>query len=595
MRLYFIFILFIFLTPLMCFSRGFIPIYISDNHASTFYWIWNQVDLAEPHTLILFDQHSDAGAVYQSDLIRKATQEPQEIRHQLAATWKKRGVIQCFNWLEPLVPFPIQEIKWVTPTLMTEEKAQEYKKSALQQLNQFEGQEPRPLLTSGFESRYFVLNLKDLQKLKSFPHPVIVSIDLDYFSNTPETELEKAFREVWTTVSSIPRLFGISIAISRPYLKSEKQSHTLLKLALEHATTIANARISLDPWLDTGPDRSLLAEKYIKEGKAVPHYQIKNAPKDLRTLILKEKDQINVKTFSQKWLQLLSRWEQGIKPPELTFHSDQEPLFFRSTYFFQEKQKFQINPRHIPQGTTIEWFLKRASLDRYNVTDLQDTFAKECSNVITTETIPITHFFRKNVINDQDLNPYFDKNTGFGQITLRAKFIHKGIEFWSRPFNLARYKDRSFPGLMTAAMNLPYIFGATLLTEPKRPRLGSDCSSLIVEAARLGGTPMSDANPGKLSSLLKKVATIDGFSSEGKFLSQGAPVHLTKNQMNQGLILHLGNHVAVLYSDLPPIGILNEEDQVIHQLEDKAQIIPVKMLPRIKKEFQLLELSKLDN
>src|ERR1043166_3864290 len=47
-----------------------LPIYIEDNHAGTFYWLAENIDLDQSYTLILFDAHSDASGIFDSDKIR---------------------------------------------------------------------------------------------------------------------------------------------------------------------------------------------------------------------------------------------------------------------------------------------------------------------------------------------------------------------------------------------------------------------------------------------------------------------------------------------------------------------------------------------
>jgi hypothetical protein len=49
-----------------------LPIYIEDNHAGTFYWLAQHVDLDQPCTLVHFDAHSDASGIFDSDNIRDA-------------------------------------------------------------------------------------------------------------------------------------------------------------------------------------------------------------------------------------------------------------------------------------------------------------------------------------------------------------------------------------------------------------------------------------------------------------------------------------------------------------------------------------------
>jgi len=48
-----------------------LPVYIEDNHAGSFYWLAEHLDLDEQYTLIHFDAHSDASQIFDSDKIRE--------------------------------------------------------------------------------------------------------------------------------------------------------------------------------------------------------------------------------------------------------------------------------------------------------------------------------------------------------------------------------------------------------------------------------------------------------------------------------------------------------------------------------------------
>src|SRR5437660_5036959 len=92
-----------------------LPIYIEDNHAGTFYWLAQKLDLDQPCTLILFDAHSDASGIFDSDRIRNALRNvtSSQDRQALLDHWRSDGTVQCFNWIEPLMPAPIARVIWV--------------------------------------------------------------------------------------------------------------------------------------------------------------------------------------------------------------------------------------------------------------------------------------------------------------------------------------------------------------------------------------------------------------------------------------------------------------------------------------------------
>src|SRR5207245_1847206 len=92
-----------------------LPIYFEDNHAGTFYWLAEHLDLDQPCTLLHFDAHSDASAIFDSDKIRTALRhvESADERRDLLQKWREQGVVECFNWIEPLLRSPIARVIWI--------------------------------------------------------------------------------------------------------------------------------------------------------------------------------------------------------------------------------------------------------------------------------------------------------------------------------------------------------------------------------------------------------------------------------------------------------------------------------------------------
>jgi hypothetical protein len=76
-----------------------LPIYIEDNHAGTFYWLAENVDLDKPCTLIHFDAHNDASGIFESDKIRDGLRNVASLRDReaLLGRWRSNGAVQSFN------------------------------------------------------------------------------------------------------------------------------------------------------------------------------------------------------------------------------------------------------------------------------------------------------------------------------------------------------------------------------------------------------------------------------------------------------------------------------------------------------------------
>src|SRR5438094_7777954 len=88
-----------------------LPIYIEDNHAGTFYWLAQKLDLDQPCTLILFDAHSDASGIFDSDNIRNALRNVASSRDRqaLLAHWRSNGTVQCSTGSSHLCRRRLQE------------------------------------------------------------------------------------------------------------------------------------------------------------------------------------------------------------------------------------------------------------------------------------------------------------------------------------------------------------------------------------------------------------------------------------------------------------------------------------------------------
>src|ERR1700736_1219826 len=190
-----------------------LPIYIEDNHAGSFYWLAQHVDLEGQYTLIHFDAHSDASGSFDSDKIRAALRNvaSTEERAALLDRWRNDGAIQCFGWIEPLMPAPIAKVIWVPSEHVAAAEIPLQKARAL-----LDGHlEASPRKSGSFRDRYFISDLEHLKASIKEDEPLIVTIDLDYFSGIPSKEQPAAFQRVWNFVIEQRNLLAITFAISR--------------------------------------------------------------------------------------------------------------------------------------------------------------------------------------------------------------------------------------------------------------------------------------------------------------------------------------------------------------------------------------------
>ena len=99
-----------------------LPVYFEDAHTGSFYWIIQNVPLDRDYQLVLIDAHSDASEVLGSDSIRRTVREASGSNEMdgLVRQWRANGAIQCFNWIEPLIPHPITKVWWVAGDVLTD-------------------------------------------------------------------------------------------------------------------------------------------------------------------------------------------------------------------------------------------------------------------------------------------------------------------------------------------------------------------------------------------------------------------------------------------------------------------------------------------
>src|SRR5215467_900228 len=255
-----------------------LPIYIEDNHAGTFYWLAQTIDLDQPCTLILFDAHSDASGIFDSDKIRNALRNVAsvEVRRKLLDHWRREGAVQCFNWIEPLMPAPIAKVIWVPAEKLSPAEIRKRSEEATALLDGH--LEAAPRKSGSLRESYTVADLENLERHIDPNRPLIVTIDLDYFAGLAAADQETAFARIWNFVSERPNVRAITFAISRPYLSSADEAHRLLRLALTSALSLPTARIQFEPFVISSNDHSNLAKNLMLNGEQAPAFDITQDP-----------------------------------------------------------------------------------------------------------------------------------------------------------------------------------------------------------------------------------------------------------------------------------------------------------------------------
>jgi hypothetical protein len=566
-----------------------LPIYIEDSHAGSFYWLAQHLDLEEECTLIHFDAHSDASAIFDSDELRnrlRRVASPEE-RRELLERWRQAGAIQCFNWIEPLMPEPITNLIWVRCEKLRKPEAAALQKTAIEQLD---GQlEAAPRLAGSLGKRCRVVGLENISSNIKDGTPVVITIDLDYFAEVDTGARAAAFERVWKFVAGCRNLRAVTFAISRPYLASDDQADALVRLALASSLSLPTARIQFEPFEKVGNDRSLRARELRSQKRDVPAFSLTNASEELRALLLANRDRIAVQTDPVAWEKLLGQWESEAPAIHLAVknHEPSTDNIWRVPVLESTEVDLITEPWDAAVSR-VEWIALTPEHVRCNLT------AERADEIGFASGAPPRPRWRETRLRQNGgalpvdaLRSFFDKRTGCGAIRLQAR-VETNHRIRETPaIEIRRFTRSGFRAALTEQFGLPYLFGSGELRDHANtgPETGwgADCANFLVYALRRQGRQIPWCNPRQLRKYLEPVMLKAG-AGEAKFSDEDAA---------DGLVIHFGSHVAALLEDRPPIGTLDATDLVAHQLEGVAEMLSLGELlaKRNNPRFDLLRVA----
>ena len=555
-------------------SANALPIYIEDNHAGTFYWLAQNIDLDESYTLILFDAHSDASGIFDSDKIRDVLRNVASTkdRQTLLDCWRSKGAVQCFNWIEPLMPVPIEKVIWVPADALSESQIRKHRQQATALLDGH--LEAAPRKSGSFWERYVVSDLEHLGKQIDSNQRLIVTIDLDYFAGVAATEQAQAFARIWNFVIERPNLRAITFAISRAYLNDEPEGNRLLQLALTSALSLPTAQIEFEPFLTVGNDHSNLAKELMLKGEKPAAFDVAQSTQDLRARILSERERIHVRHGSALWQQLLRTWADDA--PQLRLEvKDRDPStdhVWRVPADDPADIQLFVDP-WTTKLEKIEWFALTPKFWRCNLTDLS---ADQVGFVANAEPRPAWNEMaidcHDSVLPMAKIDNLFDRQLHCGSVRLRARALVDGKIRETPVMELRRFVGSGFRAALTEQFGLPYLFGSGQLSQGSdtgpETNLGADCANFVVYALRRQGQRIPWSDPKQLRRHLDPIA---------RSTTPGTP-RMTREDLQRGTIVHLGTHVAAVIEDRNPVGTLDENDLVAHQLPVVPELVTLGQL-----------------
>ena len=562
-----------------------LPIYIEDSHAGSFHWLARQLDLDAEYTLVHFDAHSDASAIFDSDKLRERIRRVGSVeeRRDILDQWRQTGLIQCYNWIEPLMPAPISNVFWVPGSALPKPRATKLEEKAIRQLDGH--LEAAPRASSSFRGRYHVVGFDQLPRQLKESGPIVVTIDLDYFAEVPASRRAREFERVWNFVAECRNLHAVTIAISRAYLKNDDAADELVQLALAASLSLPTATIQFAPFAKVGHDRSLRAREFQKRKEEVPAFELGRATEKLRALLLANRERISVQTETAAWEKQLADWAKEAPSVRLAV-KDHEPStdhIWRIAASEPAELELQIEPWHAAVGR-VEWLALTPEHLRCN---LRGDRGDEIGFASGAPPRPRWREIRlpgNGSTLSLDAARRATATENFGAMRVKARIEVAGRIRETPVIEIRRFAGSGFRAAITEQFGLPYLFGSGELADATNtgPETGwgADCANFVVYAFRRQGRFIPWSNPKQLRKYLEPL---------GRNLRAGE-ARLTEDDLRGGLIVHLGNHVGAVMEDRPPLGILDSNDRVAHQLEGLPEILSLGQLLVARKaaRFDLL-------
>lgn len=549
-----------------------LPVFIADNHAETFGWITRTFDPDEAYTLALIDAHSDASAAERSEEIREQIRRVPTLaaRATIVEKWRAEHRLQAFNWIEPLMPRPLDQIHWFSPaTSGTPEQLQAEAVSAL------DGRlEVEPRSSGSLSQRWYTHALGDFPTWPPGARPVILAVDLDTFAGMDARTAEEAFYGIWKRAMELPSLRGVAFAISRPWLESDEQAARLITLALRAVRHTRGATLEWDASVDDRPDDSLNATRLRQNALPIPRWDLAAALQPLTA-------QLGAMDGSPHITDRKRSWKDGAFPPPAEIRPTKREIDLDGVWRFPagEEPLLRLDPIGTATGR-VRWYLLRSAAAAYDLipaTGLGKGFSQATARRIYEE--------HSNLGETEDflLEPSVWRSAAGGSVRITAEYETPSGWMPAATVEIRIRTADGFRGALSECMGMPYVFGIAGVARHDLTGVetgwGSDCANLLIYAWRRNGIPLAWGDPGRLRRQLEvRAAAIT--------TTTGTPV--SQEEIHRGVAIDFGQHAAAIWEDRPPLGIVDGGDLVMHHLGGRPEIVTLGTLATTRPVFSLL-------
>ncbi len=511
--------------------RDMLPVFVSDNHAESFGWFSRTLDLDTDHVLVLTDAHSDASAAERSEEIREKLRRvaSAEERAERVEAWRAGGRIQAFNWIEPLMPRPIGQVRWVAPGGDLPSMLESARRATDGRL------EIEPRSAGELASRWRVTDLGGIEAWQPGLRPVAWSLDLDHFAEMDEAEAVEAFDRMWVAAMDWPCLRAVSVSVSRPWLQSDGQADRLVAMLLSAVARTRGAVVEIDASIDDRPDDSLKA----REGSPA-RWDLAGSP------------------VARSWVAVLAercrvvdrKREHDFPSPAVRIAIDGAEEDLDGVWRLPAIGEAPVLRVHGAEGSgRVRWWELEPARQAYDLlpeTGLGKGFAEKPGRWV--------HERRSLLATTEDFalswKPW---RADTRRTRVVAEYEKDGRWFPAGTVEMRFGQGRGIGRELIECMGMPYVFGIAGVEEDGLSGVetgwGADCSNLLIHAWRRRGERLEWGDPGRLrAQLVEKRGEI------------------SREDVRRGVLVDFGKHVAMLIEDREPRGRVGPEDRVFHHL-----------------------------
>ncbi|HEX7261533.1 MAG TPA: CapA family protein, partial [Luteolibacter sp.] len=473
-------------------------------------------------------------------------------------------------WIEPLMPRPLDRVLWLAaPVLNSKQRVVK----TLEAIESLDGRlEVEPRSCGSFARRWETCDLRGLGTWKPGSRPVILAIDLDFFAGMKPADREANFEVIWQRAMDWPGLAGVAFAVSRPWLMDDAEADALVSLAVDAVGNTRGARLEMDASVDDRPDDSLKAA----ELKRVPRWNLGEASPALRMKLCGLGGRLTMVDRKRSWNPLL--WQAEFGSPCISADGCEVDCDGVWRFPLGKEPVLRIGASEGATGR-VRWYLlepARVAYDLLPETGLGKSFS----------TAPARWIYEKRralgETADFQLDPATWRRASGGRFLIGAE-VETAHGWLPAPAVELRIRvGDGFHGSLSECGGMSYVFGIAGVREGDLTGVesgwGSDCANLLIHAWRRNGIPLEWGDPGRLRAQLATLAENVNCSDE---------VRISQAEINRGIAIDFGKHMAAVWQDREPHGVLGGNDLVVHHLGGLPEIVELAKLVAARPVFSL--------